>query len=95
MSQELDDLRNLVKHPGFLRWKQDQVAQLHADMLKWMASAANDTDDLNALNKIRQVSAAIKAVERTFAWPDERIRQLEQLTAHDTSLAGYSRRGGL
>ena len=95
LTQELEDLRQLIRHPGYLRWKQQQLDALNTDMVSWMRRAADDTNDLLALQKLRQVSAAISAVEKVFAYPEERVRHLEELQTREHLPATYSRRGAL
>lgn len=76
MNDEQTDLENLVKSPGWLRFQQAQDAHWQAALSKEIATAANDRDDLLALQKIRQIIAAQRAVQMALAWPQERIRAL-------------------
>lgn len=92
---EHEDLTNLLKSPGWLRV--GEYARLHVteNLNRHVAQAADDRDDLMALNKLRQVIAAQKAVEALLAWPAERIQRLEQGVAVEHVPQSLSRRGGL
>ena len=93
MSDEKDDLENLVKSPGWLRFKEQQETYWRDTLLGAIASAANDSNDAVSIGKIRQIVAAQQAVLRSLEWPKEqaeRLRQKEQAVAHTPSLS----RGG-
>ena len=93
---EHEDLSNLLKSPGWLRVGEYARVHITEHLTQHIASAANDRDDVMALNKLRQVIAAQKAVEQLLAWPGERIRHLEQQTAvAHGGMSSLSRRGGL
>lgn len=92
---ELEDLTNLLKSPGWLRVG-EYVRQVYNDQIgRHVAQASDDRDDVVALNKLRQVVAAHKAVEQLLAWPAERIQKLEEATAREHAAPSLSRRGGL
>lgn len=73
----VDEWRGLLQHPGWLRltaWaRQEWVDQID----QHLATAVNDTNDLLALQKMRQVIAAKRAVENVLAYPQEQLRQAE------------------
>lgn len=74
--QEREDLDALVKSPGWHRVKQWAKEDLAARMATATEGAANLTDDVAALNQLRQVIAAKRAVELALNWPDDRLRKL-------------------
>ena len=74
--REQDDLENLVKSPGWLRFCEAQGEEWSHQIDRYIAAAANDNNDVAALNKLRQVIAAKQAVLRALTWPTERLRQL-------------------
>ncbi len=93
MSDELDDLRALEKHPGYLRllarakgFEDSIIAQVH--------NATSADDSLVILN-LRLLVASHRAVETLLAWPRERISQLEQMQDKAAVAAepSYSRGG--
>lgn len=95
---EKEALENLLKSDGWLlitKWADDEwTAQLNLHL----RSAANDTNDLMALQKIRQVIAAKEAVQRFIARPSERLQQLThagQAHVAEDPYAHLSRRGTL
>lgn len=96
MNQERDDLENLLKSAGWHRlvtWAEEEWT---AQLTGHLRSAANDTNDLLALQKIRQVIAAKEAVQRFLERPKERLAQLalKETVAQPAELT-YSRRGTL
>lgn len=92
---EHEDLKNLLKSPGWLRVGEFARETIASQMTNHIAQAANDRDDVMALNKIRQVVAAQKAMEALLAWPGERIRALESKVETERAPVSLSRRGGL
>ena len=92
---EHEDLTNLLKSPGWLRVGEYARVHITEHLTQHIASAANDRDDVMALNKLRQVIAAQKAIEQLLAWPAERIAKLEEATARAQAVPSLSRRGGL
>lgn len=92
---EHEDLTNLLKSPGWLRLGEYARMSITANLNRHVAQAADDRDDVMALNKLRQVIAAQKAVEALLAWPSERIRGLEQQISIEHGAPPLSRRGGL
>jgi len=93
--QEREDLDALVKSPGWHRIKAWATSDMSAHMLAATEQAANVTDDAVALNKLRQVIAAKKAVEMTLNWPEDRLKALTAVAARDERDQSFSRRGGL
>lgn len=92
---ELDDLQNLIKSPGWLRVKAFGEGEWSDNITRHIGQAADDRDDVMALQKLRQVLAAQKAILRLLAWPEERIQALEQQTARERAPMTQSRRGTL
>lgn len=92
---ELDDLTKLLKSPGWLRLGEFARSQWTDQLGRHVSQASDDRDDLVALNKLRQVVAAQKAIEALLSWPAERIARLEQVVAQERAPMSLSRRGGL
>lgn len=74
MSTERDDLDGLRQHPGWLRFKSHAEKYWIEQMAQHVGLAANEVDDTMALQKLRQVVAAQKAVQQLLCWPEERLR---------------------
>lgn len=74
---EQEDLENLLRHPGWLYFKQHAEKQIGDELASHMRVAVNDTNDVAALQKMRQLIVAKDAVERLMKWPDERIGKLK------------------
>ena len=97
MASEKEDLDQLIHSQGWLRF-QGFVRKEWGDQLEQhLLTAANDREDTIALQKIRQVLAAKREIERLVKWPTERLSELERaessrLTAQHEPL---SRRGSL
>lgn len=90
----------LVQCPGWLLLKNKARTYWAENIDQHLAAAANDRDDVVALNRMRQVIAAKQAVEAMLALPDEEIRKCETLDAKADQRVGnlaeaFSRRGGL
>lgn len=92
---EHDALTNLLKSPGWLYVGEYARKHWTDNIVQHVALASNDRDDVTALNKLRQIIAAQKAVEALLAWPAERIAKLEQTVAVERAPVSLSRRGGL
>lgn len=92
---EHEDLTNLLKSPGWLRVGEYARHHITDNLTRHIAQAADDRDDVMALNKLRQVIAAQKAIEALLSWPGERIQHLEQSIATERAVPTLSRRGGL
>jgi len=78
VATEFEDLDQLVHSQGWLRF-QNFVSKEWGDQLQQhLLTAANDREDTIALQKIRQVLAAKREIDRMVAWPQERLQQIEQ-----------------
>lgn len=77
MSDELEDLTNLTKHPGWLRLIAHAKEEWAVKLSRHVEVCANETDDQQALQKLRQVIAAKKAVDVFIGWPEERLKHLQ------------------
>ena len=91
---EYEDLDSLIGNAGWLRLKQWVENDFAAKMQHAMEQAANSTDDIDALNKLRQVLAAKKAVMLVLDWPQQRLnglraQKMAQETHTDLSRSGY------
>lgn len=93
--QEREDLDALVKSPGWHRVKAWAKHDLAQNMTQATEAAADLTDDVVALGRLRQVIAAKKAVEMALNWPEERLAKLVSDAAGQEREPSYSRRGGL
>lgn len=93
MSDEKDDLDNLIKSPGWLRFKEHLEVHWRDTLLTAIASAANDSNDAVSIGKIRQIVAAQQAVQRCLAYPAERLRLLSEQDAALLAVPSQSRGG--
>ena len=75
MSEELDDLRALIHHPGFLLLCQHQ-ARLTGDAMPQIRLALEGSDE-RALRELRRLVAERDAGERILRWPATRVKELE------------------
>ena len=75
MSEELDDLRALLHHPGFLLLCQHQ-ARLTGDAMPQIRLALEGDDD-RALRELRRLVAERDAGKRILRWPAQRVKDLE------------------
>ena len=90
---EREDLAALVTSPGWQRVTAWVRADLAANMAQHTERAANDTDDVAALNKLRQVIAAKRAVEIAIGYPDARLKELAAKAAGEDRTPSLSRGG--
>ena len=88
-----DDLTNLVKSPGWLQVCRYARDTWDEQLAQHINSAAGDRDDAIALQKIRQVIAAKKAVADLLAWPEAQIQRLDHVTEREHQPVLQSRRG--
>ena len=95
MSDELIDLENLLRHPGWLRLTEHGLTDINNRVMTATRNAANLDDDVKALNALRQCIAARDAVEALIAWPTNRVKGLRDLSARETTTTQFSRRGDL
>lgn len=97
MTDEKQDLDNLLKHPGWLRLVEHGRQEIEARLSLALNNAANERDDLLALQKLRQVVAAREALEALLAWPKLRHSALVRSNEKFDESQGpvLSRRGSL
>lgn len=88
MHSEREDLEGLLGHPGWLRLAQWAKKEWNDQIVTLTEQAANNTDDTQALVRLRQVLAAKKAVELVMEWPLQRVRGL---AAKDVAAQTHSR----
>jgi hypothetical protein len=94
MTDEAQDLDNLLKHPGWLRVVDHGLADIEGRVRIAMVNAVGERDDIMALNLLRQCLAAKQAVEQFIAWPGMRLKGL-QTNATASTAPQLSRRGPL
>lgn len=86
-----DDWDGFLKHPCWLQlqaWIKDDCT---TQLTSYLAQAADERDDLLALQKIRQVLAAKRMGERIIAYPMEQRARLERAaTARQTSVTSVA-----
>jgi hypothetical protein len=95
MTDEVSDLDNLLKSPGWQRFEAAQDTYWRDTLAPHLRSVSDDTDDLRSLQKIRQVLAAHNAVLQALAWPRERLRQIQQAELRHAPNTANLRRGGV
>lgn len=76
MPSEQEDLDALLKAPGWLRFANHAEQEWTQRIEQLMGTAVNDTDDKLALDKMRQVIAAKKAIVQLMRWPHDRLAEL-------------------
>jgi len=91
---EKDDWDGLRQHPGWLRLKADAEKYWNDQLAAHVARAADERDDVVALQKLRQVVAAQRAVQVLLRWPEERLRVVDGATAQRGPLEPLMQRGG-
>lgn len=94
MTDEQRDLDNLLKHPGWLRAVEQGKRELEDRLSTAINNAANERNDVMALNLLRQVIAARQALETFIAWPASRLKVLQNAPTH-AAAPQLSRRGDL
>jgi hypothetical protein len=95
MTDEHRDLENLTKHPGWLLLTDYGKKDVESRVLNATRAAANQEDDVKALNLLRQCIAARDAVEALLQWPENRLRTLQHAAAQTVTTPQLSRRGTL
>lgn len=99
MSQpnEYEDLEALLQSPGWLRFARHAEQEWQEQFSEKVRAAVGDTNDLQALAKLRQVTVAQQAVLTILRWPKERLSQIEQarVTRARGETTPLSRRGSL
>jgi hypothetical protein len=89
-TNEKADLEQLLSSPGWLRYEHALGEFWRTQWSAHVEAAANDREDAMALQKLRQVIAAQKAVTQALSWPKERLAQLSRAKETVTSFT----RGG-
>ena len=82
MSEELDDLRGLLHHPGFLRlcaYQQKVWGEL--SWVPLVRSAIGQSAEV-ALVQLRRLMAERDATERLLRWPEQHVKDLEAMTTN-------------
>lgn len=94
---EFEDLQALLQSPGWLRFARHAETEWGEKLQDKLTRAVGDTDDAQALAKLRQVMVAKTAIETLLRWPKERLSQLEQAsnTREREQTVTLSRRGSL
>lgn len=92
---EREDIDALLRSPGWQRVKAWAEKDLTAKMNSATEHAANETDDVSALGKLRQVIAAKRAVTLVLDYPETRLQELARTAAGQARDTSFSRRGGL
>lgn len=95
MTDETQDLANLTTHPGWLRLVDHGRTEIESRLSNALSNAANERDDIMALNQIRQCVAVRQALEAFIAWPGARLKALQANTAAREAPPSLSRRGTL
>lgn len=97
MASEQEDLDQLVRSQGWLRFKQFVSKEWGDQLEQHLLAAANDREDSIALQKIRQVLAAKREIDRMVLWPTERLSTLElaKQSRETAQSVPLSRRGTL
>lgn len=91
--RELEDLTNLVKHPGWYRFVAILTKEWQEQIDIKLRSALQNTDDALAAGQMRQVVAAKAAIERMLKWPDERIKAIQRKDTAGINVEALSRGG--
>ena len=95
MTDEQRDFEDLLRHPGWVQLVNFELTWWTTQTNTQLELCANDRDDVAALNKLRQLIAAKKAVERFIARPKDRIRQLTSGAISYDAGTGTFQRGGV
>ena len=84
------DIEDLMKSAGWTALRQWAQKEWAAQIQTHTENAANSADDVAALNKLRQVLAAKKAVDLVLEWPERELKKFVTLPAALThSRTGY------
>ena len=94
---EHEDLDALLKSQGWLRFAQHAESEWIAKLEDKLKMAVSDTDDAQALAKLRQVMVAKDAIQRLLRWPHDRLAQIQQASENRERAEAIplSRRGRL
>ncbi len=96
MTDERQDLENLLLHPGWQRVVDYARKDMDARLTTALENAANERDDPMALNLIRQCVAVKKALDAFIGWPAARVKQLDaQAQLFQETTPSLGRRGML
>ena len=95
MSDLISDLENLLSSPGWQWLERAELDHWREQADRYAEQAAGERDDVMALNKLRQILAAKRSVERVFARPHEKIKELTAQKAQASQVPSLSRRGPL
>ena len=93
--RESEDLDALLRSAGWLRFAEHARIEWGEKIQSLLKRAASDTDDVQALHKLRQVMVAKDAIDTLIAWPKDRLNTLKA-KAQNAELASsvpLSRRG--
>lgn len=64
-------------HPGWLSLKQWATGEWQAQINQHIEITTADTDDVQALSRLRQIVAAKRAVELVLTYPERRLTQMQ------------------
>jgi hypothetical protein len=92
-TNEREDLDNLLKSPGWQRLEAWARHEWQEQMIRHTEVAADATNDIEALNKLRQVIAAKKAVEVVLSWPSHQLKRITTQAAGETRVPALARGG--
>lgn len=95
MTDEKQDLDNLMKHPGWQRFAAYSNAEIDTRLNAALENAANGTDDVVVANQLRQCIAVKQAIRMLLAWPQARMTMLREADAKREPSGQMSRRGTL
>lgn len=93
VSNEKEDLTNLVKSPGWLRVRDWAAQEWNAKVGQGIESAANISDDVAALHRLRQIIAAKNSVELVLSWPERRLKELAGMEVREAQAVTMNRGG--
>lgn len=83
----------MLASPGWAWLQTTELDHWRNQMGQYLKQAANERDDVAALNKLRQIVAAKEAVERVFKRPEEELRTLQASHEKSVQPRSFSRRG--
>ena len=92
MSDEREDLDNLVTHPGWLRFREQVRLEWGAKAYAEKVDAAAAHDELVNLKALRLAKDAVMTL---IGWPEYRLKRIAEAYAMETAPESLSRRGPL
>lgn len=95
MTDEKQDLDNLLKHPGWLRITNYATKEIESRLNAALANAANTTEDALAISLVRQCVAVRQAITAFLEWPEARLKVLVAAETQRSAPGQLSRRGDL